>query len=533
MKFDLAHFKKVASDGASTTLQHPQGHQIKIAHKVLTSKMREQLESLPAAKMMAEGGDSSDDQPQTPTVNINLGGQGMIPQNLMNPNAGMQAMDSSPVQVNPQATQNPGQSMYGVDPEEFAKMQEISKEINQKPAPEFKPQQVGYQPVNSPEMQQQPIQQQQNDPWGTNAMSQNYGEAMANQGAGIMGQAEAQSQIGKQEAQAAQQNIQAQQQLLSSFKENSQAVNNEISGAIKDYEQGHIDPMRYVHQMGAGQRISTAIGLLLGGIAGGGLHQENPALKSLNQQIENDIGAQKADFGKKENLISAYYKKFGNLRDATDMARVVNAGIYSSKIQLAAAQSADPMARARAMQAIGQLQAQYAPIAQQIAMRQSVQGMGNNMDPGSVIRMIVPEHQQQAAYKELNDSQRMVRARDSAMNTFNNLTQINTVGNRLSSPLQTSKQVQALRDNAAIELARDEAGRVNEYEFAAAKAAFPAPGDTQETLMRKRQNLLGIIQKKMSAPMLQSYGINPFSSGKYNEQGQSRIQLGAPVLSQR
>ncbi len=52
---DLSRFKKVAGDKQSTTLRHSKGHEIKVAHKGLTDKMREHLNGMPVH--LAEEGD--------------------------------------------------------------------------------------------------------------------------------------------------------------------------------------------------------------------------------------------------------------------------------------------------------------------------------------------------------------------------------------------------------------------------------------------------------------------------------------------
>lgn len=50
---DLSKFKKISSDGKTTTLRHRNGHEIKIAHVGLNDKMREHINSMPA--YLAEG----------------------------------------------------------------------------------------------------------------------------------------------------------------------------------------------------------------------------------------------------------------------------------------------------------------------------------------------------------------------------------------------------------------------------------------------------------------------------------------------
>lgn len=56
---DLSAFKKVKSDNQSTTLRHAKGHEIRIAHKALTPKLKGMLDGL---QMFAGGGEAMDDE---------------------------------------------------------------------------------------------------------------------------------------------------------------------------------------------------------------------------------------------------------------------------------------------------------------------------------------------------------------------------------------------------------------------------------------------------------------------------------------
>lgn len=57
LPLDLKHFKKVSSDEHTSTFQHYAGHKIVIAHKKLSTKMREKLSGIPTSrKKMAQGG---------------------------------------------------------------------------------------------------------------------------------------------------------------------------------------------------------------------------------------------------------------------------------------------------------------------------------------------------------------------------------------------------------------------------------------------------------------------------------------------
>lgn len=53
---DLSKFRKTGSDGACTTMKHPDGHMIKLSHKSLAPKFKEGLDKLPVH--MDEGGEA-------------------------------------------------------------------------------------------------------------------------------------------------------------------------------------------------------------------------------------------------------------------------------------------------------------------------------------------------------------------------------------------------------------------------------------------------------------------------------------------
>lgn len=385
------------------------------------------------------------------------------------------------------------------------------------------------EPSNIPQRQTSP-----QDPYGTEAYYQAYSQGLGEQKQGILGGAEAESQLGRQQAETLGTGVAQQQKVQQSFQDHFNQLDHERQNFQQDLLNQHIDPKRYLSNMGAGQKIFTMIGLILGGAGSGLTGQSNPAMDFLNKQMTNDIEAQKTEMGKGENLLAANMKQFGNLYDATRMTQIMQMDIVKNQLAQQAAKSSDPLIKARAQQAIGQLDMQAAPILSQMAMRKALLSgvQQGGQDPSMAIRMIVPEHQQQEAFKELKEGEEQVKGRDAAMSAFDQLNQVNTIGNRVTSPIQTPKQADALRNNLAVQLARAAAGRVNEYEFEAAKQLFPAVGDDAKTVQTKRQALTNFIQEKMNHPILNAYGINLGTvkqGGRYGEQGQKKIQLGAPV----
>lgn len=371
------------------------------------------------------------------------------------------------------------------------------------------------------------------DIFGNEAMSKAYSQGVGEQKAGIMGEAKAQAALGAAQANMLGKQISQQQQIANNYQKHYDELDTERKNALQDLQNQHIDPSHYLNSMGTGQKIRTAIGLILGGIGGAMTHGQNPALSMLQRQIDNDIEAQKAEMNKKANLLSANMRQFGNLRDATDMTRVMQSDIVSNQLKQAAAQAQDPIAKSRALQAAGALDMQTAPIMSQIAMRRSLlSGMEQGqVDPSMVIRAVVPPGQQDAANKQLQEAQNVIRARDNLLGSFDKLTQVNTVGNRIFSPLQTSKQASAIRDPLIAALSKETAGRFTEQDAQMVGALFPAPGDSPQTIATKRNQMNKLISEKMNFPLLNGYGIHPERMGRFGGGGEQKIQMGAPVVA--
>jgi hypothetical protein len=371
-----------------------------------------------------------------------------------------------------------------------------------------------------------------NDPYGTEAYYKNYGAGLEEQKAGLKGEAAAMALQGHAEEKALQEHIQQRQQAVQSYQQHYESLEQERQNFVKDIQSKHIDPQHYMNSMGTGQRVATAVGLILGGMGGGMNGQGNPALSFLEKQIDNDINAQKANLGKSENLLAANMKQFGNLRDATDMTRVMQSDIVSSQLKEAAAKAMDPMAKARALQAAGKLDMDAAPVLSQMAMRRTLLGGMQNgqVQPEQVIRAIVPPNEQNHAYKELQTAQNVVRARDNIVSAFDQVAKINTVGNRVLSPIQAKRQVEAITSPLTAGLSKETAGRFTEQDAKMLETLWPTPGDSAQTINTKRSQINKLVSEKMHFPMLQAYGIDVGSMGNYTLGGQNKRQESAPII---
>lgn len=121
----------------------------------------------------------------------------------------------------------------------------------------------------------------------------------------------------------------------------------------KDYINQHpIDAQRYINNLGGTQKVSNAIGLLLGGFGG----PNNPAMSYLQKQIDNDITVQKDNAANQNNVWAAYDKLYGNQNVASNLAKVSANDILAHQIQLTAARLGTAQAAANAKAATADIE---------------------------------------------------------------------------------------------------------------------------------------------------------------------------------
>jgi hypothetical protein len=368
----------------------------------------------------------------------------------------------------------------------------------------------------------QPTSDAASDPMlqAINTEQANYKAGLAQQKAGLLNEAAATGQQGKAEAAALTSTIAGQQQTAQTYQDHYSALEQERQNFMSDIENQHIDPQHYLNSMGTGSKIATGIGLILGGMGGGLSHQGNPALDFLNKQIDRDIQAQQTNLGKSENLLSANLKQFGNLRDATDMTRVMQMDIVGNQMKQAAATAMSPLAAARAQQGIGALQMQSSQILGQMAMRKTlIQGMTSqqNIPPSQMVRkmelsgLMSPEEAKQGM-KEASEASMLNASRDNAVKAFDKIAALQTTGNYLSSPIQTSQQIKALKDPVVAGLSKETAGRYTEQDSKALDSIFGRVTSNAKTNALQRQALLDLYAQKHNPgayATLQSRNINP------------------------
>lgn len=362
------------------------------------------------------------------------------------------------------------------------------------------------------------------------SMLAGYQKAVGEEKAGFNQAAQTQDVLGKQNAQIAHDQAKKEQTLMNDYQVQNKQLMGEYNSTMEDYKKGTINPNHYAESMSSVGKVRTAIGLILGGMGGGLLHQENPAAKFLSQQIDRDIDAQKSELGKKANLLTANYHQLGNLKDATEMSRAMMMGIQANQFREAAANAQGPMAKATALQEAGKLDERIAPIMSQIAVRQTMlRGMkSGTVDAGTAIQFMAPEKEKQELLKQYQGAQNMSRQRDNLLNAFDQVNKLNTVGSRIASPLQSTRSADALTEPLLAQLIKDSEGRITPQDTEMMKGLFPKVGDSDQTRRLRRSQLNKFISEKMNYPALRPYGFDPAGQSRYNAQGMDRLPPMAP-----
>lgn len=502
---NLSHFKKVHEDEHSATLMHPKGHQIKIAKKALAGPLKKQLSELPVQNFADGSVDGPVEAPNASSI--------YDTQDAAQP-------VSAPQTPDPSVAQQIGSGVksalgYASDIGPLGMFKAYQAIAGSQPVQDFKNGLLGTAQADEPAKVASQASTPTNIDLGLNKQQQsplNANPGLVGQLQGDVGQiekglgqeAQASGQSGKMEADIAQKNLDAMQAIHQDSLNKYNDLSNHFNATLEDVKNGHIDPNHYMENKSALGKVSTAIGLILGGIGGGLLHQENPALKFLNSQMERDVEAQKQNLGKNETVLSAYMHQFGNLRDAEQMTMATQKGIYATQLEKVAAQQKDPMAQARLNQVAGKLKLDadqmIAPLAQKQSLLEHMQR--GNVDPSVGVRVLVDPKQQEQAYKELGTAQAINALKQDSLQSFDHIA--NSAFNGALSPNDTRSAKQAFIGKVI----KESEGRYN-FEAASnlADALFPNKTDTAQTVSNKRMRMGQLFDSMGSTPILDSYGI--------------------------
>ena len=346
-------------------------------------------------------------------------------------------------------------------------------------------------------------------------------EGVKEEEAGLGSKLGAEAQYGADSYKASRQASGQMQELKLKQENDNRAAQEHFATLEHDIQQGYIKPNHYMESLDTGAKVSTAIGLLLGGIGGGATGQGNVALDFLNKQIDRDIRSQETNLSSKTNLMHYWTQHTRNMIDARAATRATIIAGYQAEMDKALAKSRTPQAVAAYQLAHGQLQQQKGMLLSGIGTHGDI----GQMDPAMAIRMMVPQHEQAAATKELGEAQELTRAHNNMLQAIDEVSKLQTVAQRVGSPLQTPQRIHAIMESRIAELSKATAGRLTPQDVEMLRSLVPRLTSNPETVAIMKREASKLISEKAVAPTMQKYFINPFQ-GLKNASGATQGSAG-------
>jgi len=272
----------------------------------------------------------------------------------------------------------------------------------------------------------------------------------------------------------------------------------------KAVQDGKINPDRYFQNMGTSGKISTILGLVLGGLGSGHNGGKNMAAEALNTAIERDVDAQKTDTTNKANLYKMNLEATRNGIEARAMTINQQLALAKAAIDKQAASTTNTTALANLANLKEDLitkQYSNAANAFQAKMRDQVLSGGSGGIPlSSKIQYGLPKEQQAEGEKQASEYDSLKRTADNVNQIFDNMEKEQTAGN-LANPQSYLRQkqnkaalVQAIMETSPSKRLTKESieQEIKPFEF--------GTGSTQQTIDAARKGVLDIV-KAHSGPM--------------------------------
>ncbi len=503
----LSHFKKIHEDDHSATLQHPNGHKVVIAKNALNPKLKNDLAQLPMH--FYDGGDTQASSQPDPNAEPDL--------NSMSDNRSPASdQNSQQAPQDPSLANSFGQSV-GRNLKTLYDLSTAGPKYAGSVAKDFVRGVGGNEQDSTSDTGRNPSASQVNTPAPLPPATQNTGFQLPSNNSEVAGlntgygqqlaAAREQQEASKAEGQARDLADQKYIESVNAVNQNMQSLKSkhdaESAAVIKDWNNGYINPNHFMENQSTPAKVSTAIGLILGGIGGGLLHQENPALKFLNSQIDRDIESQKATAGNKLTMLGVMRQKYNSDVDALAATRTAGLDIYGAELKKAADSTTDPRAKAIADQAQGIINVEkaktMAPVLQNQAIYQGIKE--GKVDPIQGIQWkIPPGHDQDEAQKEISKAMEVEKLRGDLQSSFNDLNS-RFLGGALSPAAR-----QSAMNTFAGPLGHMATGRYNQEEAQnQANALLKGILESKDTTQVKQQRLNQFFDSFRNEPVLIKY----------------------------
>lgn len=364
-------------------------------------------------------------------------------------------------------------------------------------------------------------------------MLNEFDKSLALEKTGIEQGAAAQSKGYQDTARAIGENLMQQKAAMDAYKLEADKITQQNDQLFHAVASSKVDPNHFWNSKTTGGKIMATIGVLLGGIGGGanGTNQ-NQALITLQNHIQQDIEAQKLDQSNKMNLYKMGLERYRNAQSAQQFATLQSNALLQGQLQKIAASTGNQQAQATAQQLIGQLGVQNAGIRNQLAIQQAALGAmnqppQNNVDPNKMRLLInagvIPKEEVPTAMKEFGDFNKLRNSLDEVDNVFNQAKQDSTYTQRVAEGIPGGSMLPTFRDstkkfqaetNALLDkYTKDLTGRVTPQSMQNLRHSIPLAGDSPEVFNRKLQSFKDIVREAYTFPTLESYRlVNPNNS---------------------
>lgn len=191
--------------------------------------------------------------------------------------------------------------------------------------------------------------------------------------AGLQQKGQAEGELATAQADVAKAGAEAQQGINDRYREEYGQLNDERMNHIHDLQNNMVDPNKY---WDSHSKIATGIGMIIAGF--NPTSNPNAAVNFLKTQMEQNLEAQKANQGTRQNILSATMEQFKDAHAATEMARVIQNDTVAHQLLAAAPQAKSAIAQANAKAAAGKLLQDSSQKLQQLAQYKTMMGMINH-----------------------------------------------------------------------------------------------------------------------------------------------------------
>jgi hypothetical protein len=459
--FNLAKFKKIKEDKDWATLIHEDGHTINIAKAPLLPIQRKQLENLETHEQnqYAEGGDV----PST----------------------------DGPAESQPSALESILADTHADEP-------------NPPPPPQSAPSNPIPQPP--PTTTSAP-----SSPSSAQSLGQAQNAGLGQEQAGNTALAQAQGQEGTNQANAYEQTAKAikaiptQQAVIAANKDKDDALANAFAAQ-------KIDPDHYFQDH---SKVAAGIGILLSSLGQGigmGKVQNNGALDVIQNGINRDIEAQKANQGQSLTLWQMNRQALGNDLAANAATQNQMYTALQAKIAQTAAASQKPIALANAQ--INNAKIQQIKDANNFKLS-LLNPTSDNPDPSTRIPLLVPPDKQKEVAMKVDAAKNVVTAAPSIYDAFQqSAKEVRPLtGGIGTSPTAFIPGQQSPGQKAFLArifpTVQEEEGSVRQTAFDNIEHhLLPQFGDSDATIASKRASLDTYLRSKSAATLPKAYGID-------------------------